>query len=101
MQQLTDKQTLALLVKVVNCTIQDFFYFPDVIIVGKRKIEREEFHFLLSEGYIAYYRADSFGRFFRLTDKAEAYINSVIGQKQTYYRKKVKAASKQGLLNLV
>ena len=91
MEQLTDKQLLALLVKVVYCTVQDYYYFPDVIIAGRQKIEQEEFQFLLSEEYIAYYKADSFGRFFKHTAKAESYMAAATFLKPTHTKKKPKA----------
>ena len=98
MNQLTDKQALALLVRVVNCTIQDFFYFPEVIIAGKRRMEKEEFNFLIGEGYIIRYKSDSFGSFYKHTQKAERFICHFIASRHTHYKKKRKAPVKQGLL---
>jgi hypothetical protein len=100
MEQLTDKQLLALLVKVVYCTVQDYYYFPDVIIAGRQKIEREEFLFLFSEGYIAFYKADSFGRFYKHTAKAESYMAAATFLKHTNTKKKAKTIRyHQGQLN--
>lgn len=87
MERSTDKQLLALLVKVVNCTVQDYYYFPEVIIAGRQKIEREEFLFLFSEGYIAFHKADSFGRFYKHTAKAESYMAAATALKAAVKKK--------------
>ena len=62
---------LRLLVKVYNCTITDFFYFPEVIYAGAQKIERIEFDYLLSENLIALSKFDSFGRYYSLSKKGD------------------------------
>ena len=71
MQQLVSKQVLHLLVKAYNRPIQDYFYFPEVILLDKQRMEKEDFELLLSEGFLKEYKYDSFGRFYRLSKKAE------------------------------
>ncbi len=101
MNQLTFKQQLALLVRVYNCSIQDFFYFPDVIIFGKQRMEKEEFLFLLSEGYIAAYKVDSFGKFYRLTKKADEFIHHTIYTKPVITRPRIKIPVVQGCFSFL
>ena len=98
MNPLTDKQLLALLVRVVHCTIQDFYYFPEVIKAGKQRMEKDDFNFLIAEGYIVKCGADSFGGFYKHTQKAELFIYHSITSPHHSYRKKRKAIAKQGEL---
>jgi len=69
-----NRQLLQLLVSVYNKSIQTYFYFPDVILCGHQRLDVEEFSHLLSEGFISPYKADSFGRFYRLTRKGEDFL---------------------------
>ncbi|HET7897450.1 MAG TPA: hypothetical protein VFL47_07265 [Flavisolibacter sp.] len=82
-----NRQLLQLLVSVYNQSIQTYFYFPDVILCGHLHLEVEDFSQLLAEGYIAPYKADSFGRFFRLTKKGESFLF------QFTFRRRVKHAA--------
>jgi hypothetical protein len=69
-----NRPLLQLLVSVYNKSIQTYFYFPDVILCGHQRLDADEFAHLLSEGLIGPYKADSFGRFYRLTKKGEDYL---------------------------
>ena len=69
-----DPVLLRLLVSVYNQSIQTYFYFPDVIICGPHRMEREEFEQLLALHFIQAYKADSFGRWYRLTRTGENYL---------------------------
>jgi hypothetical protein len=75
MQNKRDKELFSLLVRVYNNSIQCYFHFPDVIIYGNHRLERQEFEQLLSGNYIAPCYADSFGKIFRLTKKAEILLH--------------------------
>ena len=77
-----DPVLLRLLVSVYNQSIQTYFYFPDVIICGPHRMEREEFQQLLTMHFIQPYQADSFGRWYRLTRSGEDYLL------QSLYRRK-------------
>jgi hypothetical protein len=66
---------LALLLKAYNRPVMDFHYFPDVVLIGKTRIEREELLLLLSEGYLQQTHRDNFGRFFTLTEKAKMLLH--------------------------
>jgi hypothetical protein len=67
----TNNRLLQLLVRVVNQSIQSYYYFPDVIICGDHRLEREEFELLLKEGCLESYHADSFGKIYHTSKKAE------------------------------
>ena len=68
---------LRLLVKIYNCTITDFFYFPEVIYAGAQKIERTEFDYLLSQNLIALSKFDSFGRYYTLSKKGDRLLRQL------------------------
>ena len=65
------KRVLALLVKVYNQSITDYFYFPDIIYAGNQKMERGDFDYLLAEGFIALSKFDSFGCYYALSKKGD------------------------------
>jgi len=71
MHQPENRYVLNLLVKVYNCAITDYFYFPDVIYAGNQKIERADFELLVSEKLIALSKFDSFGRYYTLSKKGD------------------------------
>ena len=73
-----NRPLLSLLVKAYNASIQDYYYFPDVIIAGEQRMEREDFDLLLSGGFIEEYKHDSFGRFYRLSQEAEHLLYQLI-----------------------
>jgi hypothetical protein len=50
---------LQLLVSVYNQSIQTYFYFPEVIICGRQRLERDDFDQLLAEEMVQPYK----GRF--------------------------------------
>lgn len=100
MNELTIKQTIALLVRVYNYSIQVFYFFPDVIIVGSQKMDRADFNFLCSQEYIAEVKADSFGKYYKLSSKAEDYIYQTVS-KHFANKRRVKAAANQYSLPLV
>jgi hypothetical protein len=78
-----NKQVLHLLVRAYNRPILDFYYFPDLILIGEQRLEEEEFLFLLSEAYIEKYKYDSFGRFYKLSKKAEQMLYTALVLKGT------------------
>lgn len=75
MQNKRDKELFSLLVRVYNHSIQYYFHFPEIIIYGSHRLKKEEFEQLLSGDYIAPCYADSFGKIFRLTKKAEILLH--------------------------
>jgi len=85
---------LQLLVRVYNRSIQSYYFFPDVIICGHHRLERDDFEFLLKEGYIVPYHTDSFGKLYRLTKKAEEVLHTQLRVRK-YRSQKAKEAAKQ------
>lgn len=83
MHQPENKPLLQLLVKAYNCTITDYFYFPEIVYAGTQKIERADLHFLLSEGLIRLSRFDSFGRYYTLSKKGDCLLRQ-------FYNKSIK-----------
>lgn len=86
---------LQLLVRVYNQSIQSYYFFPDVIICGNHRLEREEFESLLREGFIVPYHTDSFGRLYRLTRTADTVLREQIlrrRQRQTKSKSAVQQA---------
>ena len=69
-----NREFLHLLVSIYNQSIQNYFYFPEVILCGRIRMERESFEQLLTAGFVAVYKADSFGQYYRLSQKGEAYL---------------------------
>lgn len=99
MNQQAIKEIIALLVRASNCPIQDYYYFPDVIFIGKEKIDKEKFTLLLTEELIAVYKKDSFGRYYNLTKKGEDFIYTRLPQKQPVKRKRIETIYNQGCLS--
>jgi hypothetical protein len=98
MQQLVNRQILFLLVKAYNRSITDFYYFPDVILLDKQRLEKEDFELLLSGGYIHLYKHDSFGRYYKLSAKAEELLYTTVVLK-TAKRKKIPIPARQAFLH--
>lgn len=67
---------LQLLVRTYNQSIQSYYFFPEVILCGRHRLERDEFEQLLSEGFITSYQTDSFGKLYRLTKKADDFLRA-------------------------
>ena len=78
-----NQELLHLLIKVYNQAIQYYYRFPDVIICGNRRLEKEEFDLLLSEGYIVSYYTDSFGKLYRLSKKGERFLHENLGKRKS------------------
>ncbi len=74
MRKQRNKELFALLVRVYNHTIQSYYNFPEVIMFGKHHLEKAEFYLLVNEGYIFVYYADSFGKSYRLSKKANEFL---------------------------
>ena len=93
-----NRALLRLLVKAYNSSILDFYYFPDVIFVGRQRMEREEFLYLLTEEYITLFKHDSFGRYYTLSKKAEDLLYASVVLKAAHRRKKELLPVQQGQL---
>ncbi len=71
MKHNADKSLIALLIRVYNHSIQYYYYFPEVIIFGNRRLEAEEFNQLLTNDFIEAYYTDSFGKLYQVSKKGE------------------------------
>ena len=89
------RQLLSLLVKVYNTCIQDFYYFPEVIVVGRQRITGEEFSLLLQGGWIELFRFDSFGRFYRLSLRGKEFLYTETASRPLPKKKKANLPSKE------
>lgn len=88
MHQPENKHVLSLLVKVYNCAIRDYFYFPEVIYAGNQKIERTDFEILRAQDLISLSKYDSFGCYYALSKKGDQVL-----QQHFAKRAKKKAAT--------
>ena len=69
-----NQELLHVLVSLYNESIQTYYYFPEVIFCGRQRMERACFEALLASEYIIAYKADSFGKYFRLSKKGEQFL---------------------------
>lgn len=69
-----NQELLHVLVSLYNQSIQTYFYFPEVILCGRQRIERECFDALVTADFITVYKADSFGQYYRLNKKGEQFL---------------------------
>src|ERR1051326_8343335 len=74
MKKEVHSELFSLLLKVYNHTIHTYYRFPQVILYGNHHLEKEEFDQLLAEDMVVQCYADSFGRSYRLTKKAEVFL---------------------------
>lgn len=69
-----NRELLRLLVSIYNQPIQTYYYFPDVIISGHQRLEREAFAELVTQDFVTVASFDSFGKNYRLSKKGEAFL---------------------------
>jgi hypothetical protein len=101
MPQQANTTILALLLKAYNRPVKDFYYFPDVIMVGKQRMEPEDFYLLVANGYLQQTHCDSFGRFYCLSEKAKQLLHESLHARQARGRKKQPAPQAQGSFSFV
>lgn len=90
------QSVLQLLVRVYNQSIQSYYFFPDVILCGRHRLERDEFTLLLQEAFIEPYHTDSFGKLFQLSRKAEDLLRENIHRKKQRSHRRTAAIVQQG-----
>jgi hypothetical protein len=76
------KELIALLVRMYNHSIQTYYQFPEVIIYGNHRLDREEFLQLLDKELIVAYYADSFGQLYKLSKKADELLQDILVRKR-------------------
>lgn len=69
-----NQELLHVLVSLYNQSIQTYYYFPEVILCGRQRIDRECFDALVAADFITVYKADSFGQYYRLNKKGEQFL---------------------------
>jgi hypothetical protein len=75
-----NKHLLCVLVKAYNCSITDYFYFPEVIYAGDQKLDRADFEALVSDRLITLTKYDSFGRYYQLSKKGERLLQQQLSR---------------------
>ena len=98
MRQLEKSELIAVLVKAYNTTLTDYYYFPEVVFAGRQRIDKEAFDYLKAEEYIREIKHDSFGRFYKLTKKAEQLMYSVTATRPQTKRKRPAPMAAQAFL---
>jgi hypothetical protein len=100
MQPPVNAPMLALLLKTYNKEVKDFYYFPDIVLVGRMRIELQELQQLLAEGYLVQTSADSFGRCYRLSEKAELVLFAQLKKRNPVRQRKVFRSQQPALFAL-
>lgn len=91
MSQQANNALLALLLKAYNRPVMDFIHFPEVILIGRQRIEPEAFGELLSNGYLQQVHHDNFGRIYTLTDKALSLLHQSLHGSRSKRKRQVEA----------
>lgn len=95
MQSPVNTSLLALLLKAYNEEVKDFYYFPDVVFIGRQRVEVVAFKQLLNEGYLQQTHCDTFGRFYKLSPEAEQVLFTHLHKGGGHRRKKGVSAPHQ------
>lgn len=98
MRQLEKRELIHVLVKAYNTTLTDYYYFPEVVFAGRQRMDKEAFEYLKAEGYISQMKHDAFGRFYKLSKKAEDLIHTITTARPVPKRKKSAVRAAQALL---
>ena len=65
------EEVFSLLKKINGSSVETFKNFPDIVRAGSLQLPKDDFDYLLSEGYLEEKKIDSFGKFLQLTDRAK------------------------------
>lgn len=77
-----DASLLALLLATYNKEVKDFYYFPDVVLAGRMRLEPEAMQRLVQEGWLQVTRADTFGRYYKHTRQTEQLLMTLRGKRR-------------------
>lgn len=88
MRQLEKRELIQVLVKAYNTILTDYYYFPEVVLAGNQRIDREAFDAMLAEGFLQQTKRDAFGGFYVLTPKAYQMIYEQVTGRQVSKKKK-------------
>lgn len=81
-------ELLPVLVKALHTSVTDYYYFPEVVLAGNHRIDREVFDAMLKAGFLQQTRKDAFGRFYALTPRAQQVIYEQVTGRSVYKKKK-------------
>jgi hypothetical protein len=70
MNPIPTDELLCVLKKINGTHVETFKNFPEVIRVGSHQLPKDDFDFLLAEGYLEVKKTDSFGKLLQLSDRA-------------------------------
>ena len=90
-----DPHLLHLLVSVYNQSIQTYYHFPEVILCGRQRLEPEDLHLLLTNGYLVASGFDSFGKYYCLSKKGEDFLFHSFVRRRTRVSYTFPAAQRQ------
>jgi hypothetical protein len=74
MSQPNPEQVLQLLQTINYSGLETFKNFPDVVMAGKQRVNKEDVDYLFDQGYLEEQKTDSFGKFLKLTKTARDLI---------------------------
>jgi hypothetical protein len=75
MSQPNPEQVLELLQTINYSGLETFKNFPDVVMAGKQRVNKEDVDYLFNQGYLEEQKTDSFGKYLKLTEIARQFIN--------------------------
>jgi len=64
------EEVFSLLKKINGSPVETFKNFPDIVRAGSLQLAKDDFDYLLAEGYLEEKKIDSFGKLLQLTDRA-------------------------------
>jgi hypothetical protein len=76
MNPLPPDELFSVLKKINGSPVETFKNFPDVIRAGAYQMPKDDFEYLLAEGYIEEKRSDSFGKLMGLTERAKELLKN-------------------------
>jgi hypothetical protein len=76
MNPIPPEQLFAVLRKINGSQVETFNSFPEIIRAGAHQLPKDDFDYLLSEGYLEEKKTDSFGKLLQLSDRARNVLKS-------------------------
>ena len=66
----------SILKKINGCPVETFRNFPDIVRAGSVQLPKDDFDYLLAEGYLEEKKTDSFGKLLQLSERARMLLNN-------------------------
>ena len=76
MNPIPPDELFSVLKKINGSPIETFKNFPDIIRAGNYHMHKDDFEYLLAEGYLEEKKTDSFGKLLQLTDRAKSFLKN-------------------------